>query len=101
VWANKTVDFLISVTVWVVLPLQVVSTFVLGCLGTITFGVFLLPISFIWMVLFLGPLLGLSWLWDKVPLLRIPTAILGIPAAVLGNAYTAIMPSMRPRTTCS
>jgi hypothetical protein len=94
VWANKIVDFLVTVTAFVVLPLQVVSTLLLGCLVTITFGAFLLPISFIWMVLFLWPLLGLSWLWNKVPLLRIPTAILGIPVAVLGNAYTAMMPSM-------
>jgi len=87
-------NFLITVTAWVVVPIQVVSTFVLGCLVTVTFGVFLLPISFVWMVLFLGPLLGLSCSWDKVPLLRVPAAILGIPIAVLGDAYAAMMPSM-------
>jgi hypothetical protein len=93
-WANKIVDFLVSVTAVVTVPIQFVSTLLLGCLVTVTFGLFLLPISFIWTCLFLGPLLGLSWLWDRVPLLRIPTAVFGIPVAVLGNNYTAMMPSM-------
>jgi hypothetical protein len=94
VWANKIVDSLVSVTAFVVVPLQFVSTLLLGCLVTITFGALLLPISFLWMVLFLWPLLWLSRLWDKVSLLRIPCGIVGIPLAVLGNAYTAMMPSM-------
>ena len=93
VWANRIVDLLVTATALVVVPVQIVSTLVLGCLVTVTFGLFLLPISFVWMVLFLGPLLGLSQLWD-IPLLRVPAAILGIPAAVLGNAYTAMMPSI-------
>jgi len=93
-WANKIVDSLIGTMALVVVPIQIVLTIPLGCLVLVTLGLYLLPVDFIWMSLFLGPLLGLSWLWDKVPLLRIPAAILGIPAAVLGDAYGAIMPSI-------
>jgi hypothetical protein len=93
-WANKIVDSLIGAMALVVVPIQIVFTIPLGCLVLVTLGLYLIPVSFIWTTLFLGPLIGLSWLWDKIPLLRIPAAILGIPAAVLGDAYTAVMPSM-------
>lgn len=93
-WANKIVNSLIEAMALVVVPIQVVATIPLGCLVLVTLGLYLFPVDVIWMTLFLGPLIGLSWTWDKVPLLRIPAAILGIPAAVLGDAYTAIMPSI-------
>ena len=97
-WANKIVDSLIGAMALVVVPTQIVFTVPLGCLVLVTLGLYLLPVDLIWMSLFLGPLIGLSWLWDKVPLLRIPAAILGIPAAVLGDAYAAIMPSIGEET---
>jgi len=93
-WANKIVDSVIEALDFVVVPIQVILTIPLGCLVLITLGLYLFPVDLIWMTLFLGPLVGLSWLWDKVPLLRIPAAILGIPAAVLGDVYTAIAPSI-------
>lgn len=93
-WANKIIDIIITVLAWVILPVQLVSTFVLGILVTLTFGILLVPISLIWNALFLGPLLGLSWLWQNVPLLRIPLGVIGIPIAVLGTIYTCLMPSM-------
>jgi hypothetical protein len=93
-WANKTVASVIDALDFVVVPVQVILTVPLGCLVLITLGLYLFPVDLIWMTLFLGPLIGLSWFWDKVPQLRIPAAILGIPAAVLGNTYTAIMPSI-------
>lgn len=93
-WANKIVNSLIEAMALVVVPIQVVATIPLGCLVLVTLGLYLFPVDVIWMTLFLGPLIGLSWTWDKVPLLRIPAAILGIPAAVFGDAYTAIMPSI-------
>lgn len=92
-WANKIVDVTISALAWLVLPLQIVSTFVLGLLVVLTFGLLLIPINLIWWV-FMGPLLALSWLWGKAPLIRIPIAILGIPLAVAGDIYVSIMPSM-------
>lgn len=93
-WANKIVNSLIGMMSSVVVPLQVIFTIPLGCLVLITLGLYLSVVDLIWMTLFLGPLIGLSWSWDNVPLLRIPVAILGIPAAVLGDAYTAIMPTI-------
>lgn len=93
-WANKTVDSLIEAIAFVVVPIQVILTIPLSCLVLLTLGVYLIPVNFVWVVLFLWPLIGLSWVWDKVPLLRIPAAIFGIPAAVLGDAYTAIVPSV-------
>ena len=97
-WANKIVDSLISVTSPVVELIQIVFTLLLGCLVLITFGLYLIPINFVWTALFLGPLIGLSWLWDKFPPLRIPAAILGIPAAVLGYAYAATMSLMSEKS---
>jgi hypothetical protein len=93
-WANKIVDSLIRDLALVVVPIQVVFMLPFAFLVLITLGLYLAPVDLIWMTLFLGPLIGLSWVWGHVPMLRIPAAILGIPAAVLGDAYTAIMPSI-------
>jgi hypothetical protein len=60
----------------------------------LTFGLLLIPIDLVWTVFFLGPLVGLSWLWGKTPLLRAPVAVLGIPLALLGDTYACLMPSM-------
>lgn len=93
-WANRILDALIAVSAWVVLPVQLVTTLVLGILVKLTFGLLLIPISLVWVVLFLGPLLALSWLWGKTPALRVPIAGIGIPLALLGNTYACLMPSM-------
>ncbi len=79
---------------WLIIPISFVTTFMLGILVSVTFGLFLLPISLIWLVLFLGPLLGLSWVWEKAPFLRVPIAVPGIPLAFVGNIYATLMPSM-------
>lgn len=91
---NKIISILIVLTSVVVIPVQIVSTFVLGLLVTISFGLLLLPISLIWSVLFLGPLLGLSYVFERVVIIRPFISAIGIPLAVLGNAYISIMPSM-------
>ena len=93
-WAYQTLKLLLMLVAWVVVPVQLVTTFVLGILVSLTFGLLLLPISLIWMVLFLGPLLGLSWVWGIAPFLRGPIAIVGIPWAFAGHIYAALMPSM-------
>jgi len=77
---------------WLVIPVQLVTTFVLGILVSVTFGLLLFPMSLIWIVCFLGPLLGLSWVWEKAPFLRIPIAVVGIPLAFVGNIYACLMP---------
>jgi hypothetical protein len=91
---NRVLDALLTATAWVVTPLQLVTTLVLGLAVTISFGLLLIPFSLIWTLLFLGPLLALSWTWLRVPLLRIPVAVLSVPWAVLGSAYVALIPSM-------
>ena len=83
-WANRIIGACLTVLGLALLPVQLVTTFVLGILVTITFGLLLVPLSLIWAIL-LGPLLALSWLWSRVPLLRIPLGLCGIPLAVIGN----------------
>ncbi|WP_219634611.1 hypothetical protein, partial [Flavobacterium chungangense] len=46
------------------------------------------PINLIWIVLFYGPLIGLSFIYEKVYLLRIPVSILGIVFATIGYEFT-------------
>lgn len=91
---NKILNAIIGVLSIVVIPVQLITTLVLGLLVQLTFGLLLFPFSLIWIVFFLGPLLGLSWLWQHARVLRIPIALLGVPLAVLGNTYTALLPSM-------
>ncbi len=46
----------------------------------------MIPFSLIWMAFYL-PIIGLSWIYDKVPFLRIPIAIFGMPIAFFGHIY--------------
>ena len=91
--ANRILNIVLTVLAWVVVPLQIVTTFVLGILVSISFGLLLLPISLVWMVL-LGPLLGLSWVSQKAPLLRNLIGIIFLPWAVVADTFVALMPSM-------
>ncbi len=58
---NKIIDLLITITAFVTVPLQLITTFVLGILVRLTFGLLLFPFSLVWIVLFIGPLLGVSY----------------------------------------
>jgi len=91
--ANRILDIIISIIALPVILLQFVTTFLLGLLVSLSFGLLLLPISFVWL-LFLVPLLGLSWLCHKLPILRNVVGILGIPWAVLADIFVCLMPSM-------
>ena len=93
-WANRIINILVSLLALLVIPVQLVTTLVLGVLVSISCGLLLIPFSLIWAVLFMGPLFGLSWLWDKVPLLRIPVGCCGIVIAVVGDVYCALLPTM-------
>ena len=92
--ANKIIDVILTITAWVVLPIQIVTTFVLGILVKLTFGLLLLPFSLIWMVLFFGPLLGLSYVWEHTPFVRPIISAIGVPLAVVGNIFVCLIPSM-------
>jgi len=77
----------------IVIPIQLISTFVLGLLVNWTFGLLLIPLSIVWNVFF-WPLLGLSYVYEKVPFLRFPVAVIGVPIAIAANTLTALTPSM-------
>ena len=92
--ANRIVNAVTRVLSPITTPIQLVTTMLVGFLAALTLGVLLWPFSLVWIVLFLGPLLATSWLWDRAPLLRLPVAILGIPLAILGAIYVGMMPAM-------
>ena len=92
--ANRILNVVLTMLAWIVLPLSFVTTFVLGVLVSITFGLLLLPISLVWIILLLGPLLGLSWLCQKVPPFRNLVGVLFLPWAVLADTFVCLMPSM-------
>lgn len=91
--ANRILDIVLSIIAWPLILVVLVTTFLLGILVQMSFGLLLLPISFVWMLLF-GPLLGLSWLCHKVQVLRNVIGLLGIPWAVLANTFVSLMPAM-------
>lgn len=90
---NKIISILISITV-IFIPIQGITTFILGLLVSLTCGLLLIPFSIVWVVLFLGPLLGLSYIYERVAILRPFISIIGIPLAVIGDTYVAFLPSM-------
>jgi hypothetical protein len=93
-WTNRILTVSLLVVGPIVFPLQIVSTLALGILVSLTGELLLIPIDLIWLVCFLGPLLGLSWIWGKIPFLRIPLAVFGIPLALAAETYCCLMPSM-------
>jgi len=88
--ANRILNVVLTMLAWIVLPLSFVTTFVLGVLVSITFGLLLLPISLVWIILLLGPLLGLSWLCQKVPPFRNLVGVLFLPWAVLADTFVCL-----------
>jgi hypothetical protein len=91
---NKIISAFVAITAIIVVPIQLITTFILGLLVKLTFGLLLIPFSIIWVILFLGPLLGLSYVYERVVITRPFVAIVGIPLAILGDIYVALLPSM-------
>jgi hypothetical protein len=91
--ANRILEVVLTVLAWIVLPIQLVTTFILGVLVACSFGLLLLPLSIVWIVL-ASPLIGASWLCARVAFLRTPIGVLGIPWAALANTYCCLIPSM-------
>jgi len=92
--ANKILNIILNSLSIVVVPIMFISTLILGLLVIMTFGLLLFPLSLIWSILFLFPLVGISYVYEKVPILRIPSVIIGIPIAIIGNTYASLIPSM-------
>ncbi len=80
-----------STALLILLPVQVVTTAVGGCLIALTLGLFAILLSLIWLP-FLGLLLGSSWLWLKVPLLRPILLVPGVLIALIAHAYVMLAP---------
>lgn len=91
--ANRILNVLVGITAFVVVPVQIISTLILGLLVSISFGLLLMPISLIW-ILLAFPMIGASWLTAKIGWLRNPIGLLGIPWAIVANTFVALMPSM-------
>lgn len=90
---NKIVTIILGLLSIVVIPLQLVTTFVLGIAVSLSFGLLLVPLSLVW-ILLLGPMLLCSYLYENVPILGRIFGLIGIPFSVLGHVYTALIPSM-------
>lgn len=91
--ANRILNVVLGILGFVVIPVQIVTTFVLGLAVSLSFGLLLLPISFVWAIL-LFPMLALSWLCNKAPALRDVLGIIFIPWVVVADTFVALMPSM-------
>lgn len=91
---NNIIRIVTGLLGFVLIPIVPVSTFVLGLLVSLTFGLLLLPISLVWSVCFYFPLLGLSFVYENFKLLRPIVAIIGIPIAIVGEVFVSLMPSM-------
>jgi len=91
--ANRILHAILDVLALVILPVQVVSTFVLGILVRCTLGFLLLPLSLVWILLVL-PLVVSSWLCSRIEVLRNPIGLIGIPWVIVADTYACLMPSM-------
>lgn len=91
--SNRILNILLVITAFIVVPVQFITTLVLGLLVSLSFGILLLPISLIW-ILLCFPMIGASWLTAKIGWLRNPIGLLGIPWAMVANTFVALMPSM-------
>lgn len=92
--ANNIIRFVTGILSFFLIPIVAISTFVLGLMVSLTFGLLLFPISFVWSILFYFPLLGLSFLYENFIFIRPIAAIIGIPIAIIGEVYVSLMPSM-------
>lgn len=87
---NKALSTLFFIPVF---PIQLISTFLLGIIVSITFGLFGWILTIIWLV-FLGTLLAFSWIWIKVPILSPIIVIPGLIWARISGIIATIFPSM-------
>jgi hypothetical protein len=93
--ANRILSVILTVLAFAVIPIQVVTTLLLGLLVSIPLLglLLLLCINLVWTIL-LAPMLGLSRLCHRIEPLRIPISLFGIPLAIMADTYVCLMPSM-------
>lgn len=75
------------------IPVQFVTTFILGLLDSITFGILGILLAAVFWWPFFGFLLGSSWLWGKVDITRPVLLLPGVVVAEVAHAIVALMPA--------
>lgn len=75
------------------IPVQFVTTFVLGLLDVITFGILGILLAAVFWWPFFGFLLGTSLLWGKVGIARPVLLLPGVVVAEVAHAVVALMPA--------
>jgi hypothetical protein len=90
---NRILNILLLVIGTVLIPVQIITTLVLGIAVTLTFDLLLIPIGMVWSIL-LYPMIAVSWIGHKVPVLREVLGIIFIPWVILAGVYAQLMPSM-------
>jgi len=91
-WISRVLWWLTTLPGIVVMPIS----FVIAAVDLQTFGLLKSIFNLIWVPFFLGPLLGLSLLWEVLPSLRLPIAFIGVPLAVLAHTYIVLVGSLMP-----
>jgi hypothetical protein len=91
--ANRVLNGILAILSFIIVPIQMVTTLILGLGAALTFGLLLIPMTLFWCIIFL-PMLGLSWLSGKANFLRELIGFLGIPWAIFANIYACLMPAM-------
>lgn len=92
-FSNKLIHFFTTLLTPIILPIQIVSTLVLGTLITLSFNLFLVPLNLIWSCLFYL-LLFFSYIYEKYPLTRFLVSLFGVPLAIITEIYVCLTPSM-------
>jgi hypothetical protein len=75
----------------VLIPVELVTTALGGCLLALTFGLLAVLLTVIWLPLF-GLLVLTSWLWIRVAVLRPLLLLPGVVVAVISYVFVALMP---------
>lgn len=91
--ANIILHILDTIIGTILIPIQLVSTLLLGILVSITFGLLIYPIALVWLILSLL-LISLSWLSSILPGGRFIVGMIGLPLALISSIYVQLMPSM-------
>lgn len=73
---------------------EIITTFILGLLIAIPpIGfVYVFIMTLIWLP-FYGFMIGISWLYKKVPILGIPLSLIGIPIVLIIDTFLQLMPN--------
>ena len=92
-FTNNLVRIVTGITGIILIPVVPLSTFLLGLLVSISFGLVLYPICLLWSICFYFPLLGLSYVYENFKICKPLAAAIGVPFAVIGEVYVSLMPS--------